>query len=291
MLIFQQFLQLAWNLHTADHCIASSALPFRSATARRSRAHNGRPDERVMSETRKHAPITGFPVVGNSISVGGIALPRLAGRAGGTPFYAYDRGLLTRRVGERRRALPGWRTAFLRGEGESDARGDPASGRARRRVRRRLGAELKSVLDTTTSPEQLSFAGPGKTESELARAVVAGVLVNMESEREMEALAQIAQRQAIRRRPSFWYRTHMATIDTVKQVLGDTLQLGARAGRLTAETPLLRSMPELDSMAIVTVITALEEAFGFYVRDEEVSAEIFESVGSLARFVEKKLAG
>jgi len=83
----------------------------------------------------------------------------------------------------------------------------------------------------------------------------------------------------------------MTTIDTVKQVLGDTLQLGARAGRLTAETPLLGSMPELDSMAVVTVLTAMEEAFGIFVQDDEVSAETFETVGSLARFVDKKLAG
>ena len=83
----------------------------------------------------------------------------------------------------------------------------------------------------------------------------------------------------------------MATIDTVKQVLGDTLQLGARAQRLTPETALLGSMPELDSMAVVTVLTALEETFGIYVADDEVSAETFETVGSLSRFVERKLAG
>jgi acyl carrier protein len=83
----------------------------------------------------------------------------------------------------------------------------------------------------------------------------------------------------------------MATIDTVRQVLGDTLQLGARAQRLTPETALLGSMPELDSMAVVTVLTALEEAFGIYVADDEVSAETFETVGSLARFVDRKLAG
>ena len=83
----------------------------------------------------------------------------------------------------------------------------------------------------------------------------------------------------------------MATIDTVRQVLGDTLQLGARAQRLMPETALLGSMPELDSMAVVTVLTALEEAFGIYVADDEVSAETFETVGSLARFVDRKLAG
>ena len=82
----------------------------------------------------------------------------------------------------------------------------------------------------------------------------------------------------------------MATIDIVKRVLGETLQLGARAERLTAETPLLGSIPELDSMAVVNVITAMEEAFGIFVNDDEVSVDTFESVGALARFVDKKLA-
>ena len=83
----------------------------------------------------------------------------------------------------------------------------------------------------------------------------------------------------------------MATIDTLKQVLGDTLQLGPRADRLTADTPLLGSLPELDSMAVVTVITAIEDTFGIYVSDDEVSAATFESVGSLTQFVDGKIAG
>lgn len=83
----------------------------------------------------------------------------------------------------------------------------------------------------------------------------------------------------------------MSTLDSVKQVLGDTLQLGARAQVLTAETPLLGSMPELDSMAVVTVITAMEETFGIHVSDDEISAETFETVGALTRFIEQKLSG
>jgi acyl carrier protein len=44
-------------------------------------------------------------------------------------------------------------------------------------------------------------------------------------------------------------------------------------------------------MAVVTVITAMEETFGIYVSDDEISAETFETVGTLARFIEKKLTG
>ena len=73
-----------------------------------------------MSETSRekplHAPTDQFPVRGNELLVGGIPLTRLAARVGQTPFYAYDRALLTRRVAELRAALPAsdwpsWRSA------------------------------------------------------------------------------------------------------------------------------------------------------------------------------------
>lgn len=82
----------------------------------------------------------------------------------------------------------------------------------------------------------------------------------------------------------------MATIDVVKQVLGETLQLGDRVDNFTESTPLLGSIAELDSMAVVTVITALEEQFDIFVEDDEISAESFESVGTLTDFVDQKLA-
>lgn len=81
----------------------------------------------------------------------------------------------------------------------------------------------------------------------------------------------------------------MATIDVVKQVLGETLQLGEKADSFDEATPLLGSIAELDSMAVVTVITALEEQFDFFVEDDEISAEAFETVGSLTAFVDQKL--
>lgn len=84
--------------------------------------------------------------------------------------------------------------------------------------------------------------------------------------------------------------TTQSTLDDVRAVLTSSLQLGDRGARLAETTPLLGSLPELDSMAVVHVLTALEEHFGFTVHDDEVSAEIFESVGTLAAFVERKLA-
>lgn len=79
-------------------------------------------------------------------------------------------------------------------------------------------------------------------------------------------------------------------IEEIKQILRDTLQLGARADELTSDSPLLGAVPEFDSMAVVTVLTMVEEEFGITVDDDEVSADIFESVGTLARFVEGKVS-
>lgn len=81
----------------------------------------------------------------------------------------------------------------------------------------------------------------------------------------------------------------MSTLEEVKTILGGSLQLGERAKALTAGTRLLGSIPEFDSMAVVSVITALEEHFGFTVQDDEIGADTFETVGSLNAFVEQKL--
>ncbi len=81
----------------------------------------------------------------------------------------------------------------------------------------------------------------------------------------------------------------MALIDEIKQILGDVLQLGQKGDAMNESTLLLGSMPEFDSMAVVSVITAIEENYGFAVDDDEIDAEVFESVGSLTRFVERKL--
>ena len=82
----------------------------------------------------------------------------------------------------------------------------------------------------------------------------------------------------------------MQNLDEVKDILSDVLSLGERRGSLNADSGLLGSIPELDSMAVVNVITALEESFGITVDDDEISAKTFETLGSLTSFVEQKLA-
>ena len=77
----------------------------------------------------------------------------------------------------------------------------------------------------------------------------------------------------------------------LKNILAEVLSLGDRAQRFNATTPLLGSLPELDSMAVVAVITTIEERFGFAIGDDEISAATFASFGSLCDFVFQKLKG
>ena len=73
-------------------------------------------------------------------------------------------------------------------------------------------------------------------------------------------------------------------------IIGRVLELGARTRTLGPDTALLGSVPELDSMAVATLITSLEEHFGFAIEDDEIDGAAFASVGSLVAFVQAKLA-
>jgi diaminopimelate decarboxylase len=161
----------------------------------------------------QHAPMTHFAIADGSLLVGGVALRRLAARVGRTPFYAYDRALLDARVAELRRALPeavGLHYAMK-------ANPMPALVAHMTRLVDGIdvasGGELRIALDAGAKPTETSFAGPGKSVSELEQAVAAGILVNVESLRELPILADAARasgaraRVAIRVNPDFELKT------------------------------------------------------------------------------------
>jgi acyl carrier protein len=80
-----------------------------------------------------------------------------------------------------------------------------------------------------------------------------------------------------------------ATIDEVKDILVQTLGLAKGADELSASTPLFGSLPELDSLGVVELAAALEEHFNFEIDGDELTADIFETVGTLSEFVERKI--
>lgn len=81
----------------------------------------------------------------------------------------------------------------------------------------------------------------------------------------------------------------MDVLKEVTRVLDDVLSLGGRGASFTRSTALLGAIPELDSMAVVTLITTLEDHFGILVEDDDIDGATFESVGSLADFVSGKI--
>jgi diaminopimelate decarboxylase len=156
-----------------------------------------------------HAVMDQFEAVDGQLRVGGMPLTRLAERVGQTPFYAYDRVLLRNRVNSLRAALPpavrlhyaikanpmpavvGYLAGLVDGLDVASA------------------GELQVALNAGTDSVNVSFAGPGKTHAELRQAVAAGVLVNLESFREVAELASISAalglpaRVAVRVNPDF----------------------------------------------------------------------------------------
>ncbi|MGH8596160.1 MAG: acyl carrier protein [Gammaproteobacteria bacterium] len=84
--------------------------------------------------------------------------------------------------------------------------------------------------------------------------------------------------------------TTMSVVSEVKTLLANSLQLPAsRSDGLNEASPLLGAIPELDSFAVVTVVTGIEEHFGFSIDDDEISADTFATLGSLIALVEAKL--
>lgn len=79
------------------------------------------------------------------------------------------------------------------------------------------------------------------------------------------------------------------TIDDVKAVLVSVLAIEDRAATISAGTQLLGNLPELDSMAVLELIAALEERFGVSIDDDEVTAEVFDTLGTLAGLIDEKL--
>jgi len=157
----------------------------------------------------RHASMAQWPVADDCLVVGGMPLAQLAERVGRTPFYAYDRRLLAERIGLVRRHLPpGVKLHYA-------MKANPMPAVVGHLVQLvdgldvASGGELKVALDAGADPREVSFAGPGKSESELTQAIAAGILLNVESMREIELLGRLSRemklpaRVAVRVNPDF----------------------------------------------------------------------------------------
>jgi diaminopimelate decarboxylase len=195
-----------------------------------------------MTATPQHAPHY-FPVVDNQLQVGGMPLTRLAERVGSTPFYAYDRRLITERVAQLREALPNeihlhyaikanpMPAVVQHLAGLVDGL-DVAS-----------GGELKVALDTPMPPGKISFAGPGKNVRELRQAIAAGIVINLESPRELERVAMIAAETGARPKIAVRVNPDFELKSSGMKMGGGPKQFGIDAERVPEVLAQLKTLP------------------------------------------------
>jgi len=138
-----------------------------------------------------------FPVVEDCLHIGGVALTRLAQRAGGTPFYAYDRQMMTQRVRELRAVLPSEMALHY------SVKANPMPAVVQHLATLvdgfdvASGGELLVALDTGKNPAHISITGPGKTEGELCMAIASEIVVHVESERELNTVAGLGEQLGV----------------------------------------------------------------------------------------------
>jgi diaminopimelate decarboxylase len=169
------------------------------------------------------------------LRVGGIPLELLAERVGGTPFFAYDRALLTERIALLRATLP----RDLQLSYAVKANPMPAV------VQHLSGLvdsfdvasadEMRVALDTPMPATRISFAGPGKTPAELTRSVAAGVTIELESFTEARRIAEIGERVGIRPRAA-------VRVNPDFQVKGSGMRMGGGPQQFGVDAELVPSL-------------------------------------------------
>ena len=162
-----------------------------------------------MNEKPRHAPLVQFPIVDDELVVAGIRLRQLAAQVGQTPFYAYDREAMSARVRELREQLPeGISIHYAIKANPMPAVVDHMGTLVDGLDVASLG-ELRVALDSGMPAAEISFAGPGKADTELRAAVAAGITLNLESAGELERTISVGEalgitpRVAVRVNPDF----------------------------------------------------------------------------------------
>ncbi len=196
-----------------------------------------------MNAPVTHAHREAFPVEANEIQVGGMSLSRLAERVGSTPFYAYDRRLLSERVARLRAALP----AEIHLHYAIKANPMPAVVQHMSTLMDGFdvasGGELKTVLDTPMPPDKISFAGPGKSLRELRQAIAAGIVLNVESPRELERIVDIANETGRRAKVALRVNPDFELKSSGMKMGGGAKQFGIDAERVPDILARMKTMP------------------------------------------------
>ncbi|MFC0506204.1 pyridoxal-dependent decarboxylase, exosortase A system-associated [Micromonospora costi] len=181
-----------------------------------------------------HPALAAFEGRSGALVVGGMPVDRLAARVGSTPFFAYDRAMLTRRIQLLRDTLPaGVSISYAVKANPMPAVVQHLSGLVDA-FDVASGLELRTALDTPMPAARVSFAGPGKTDAELAQAVAAGVTIEMESETEAERVVAAGRRLGIRPRVAVRINPDFTVKGSGMRLGGGPQQFGIDAERVPA---------------------------------------------------------
>jgi len=190
-----------------------------------------------------HPAVAAFGREAGQLCVGGVPLDRLAERVGGTPFFAYDRSLLTQRVQLLRSTLPeDIDLSYAVKANPMPAVVQHLSGLVDS-LDVASAAEMRTALDTPLPANRVSFAGPGKTPAELTQAVAAGVLIELESKTEAGRVAEIGARLGIRPRVAVRVNPDFEVKGSGMRLGGGPQQFGVDAERVPA---LLKELADSD---------------------------------------------
>jgi diaminopimelate decarboxylase len=207
--------------------------------------------------------LAGFPVVDDCLTIGGLKVDALALRVGQTPFYAYDRNLVSRRVAELRAAMPNDMHIHYA------VKANPMPALVQHILPLVDGldvasaGEMQVALSAGCDPGLISFAGPGKRDVELRSAVAAGITVNMESTFELQRLCAagdalgIRPRVAVRVNPDFELKT------SGMKMGGGPKQFGIDA---EVVPDVLRSLYDLDVEFVEAIMEAQEKTIDLALR-------------------------
>jgi len=208
------------------------------------------------------ATIQAFERDAGRLAVGGIPVDRLAERVGSTPFFAYDRRLLTARVALLRSTLPaGIELSYAIKANPMPAVVQHLSGLVDA-LDCASAAELRVALDTPTPPDRVSFAGPGKRPVELRQAIAAGVTIELESE--TEALRVIAIGEELGIRPRVAVR-----VNPDFEVKGSGMRLGGGPQQFGVDAELVPALLALLGHADVELL-----GFHIFAGSQNLNAEI-----------------
>jgi diaminopimelate decarboxylase len=203
-----------------------------------------------------------FGTAGGSLAVGGVSLERLAARVGSTPFFAYDRRLLSDRVAALRSALPaGIDLSYAIKANPMPAVVQHLSGLVDSFDVASV-AEMRTALDTTISADHVSFAGPGKTQSEITQAVAAGITIELESSTEASRVVAAGERLGVRPRVAI-------RVNPDFRIKGSGMRMGGGSQQFGVDAELVPALLCELSAAEVDVL-----GFHVFAGSQNLSAEI-----------------